>query len=447
VVLRSQQLAAGDPENKYRQLCESCHGGGGAGGDRAPALINNRSLRSRSEAQIQELIRSGTPGGMPAFALLDEQLRPLANWVRSLNVSALDMKPAGDSIAGKEFFFGRGQCSTCHMVHGSGKSNGPDLSDVGRKSTLRELEAVLDNPTSQIGIHTTPTCPGWAFCPDESWVVVNVHLRSGATIRGFARNQSNRDIQLQDFQGKMHFLTSAEYDQITRENTSYMPPLKASAQERRDLIAFLSGLGGAISGPRPEEDAPLPKEAIRAAHFPKLGEWPNYNGGPGGNRYSALDQINRANVKRLQLDWVYSLPVKGLQVTPVVADGMMYVTAPGQVCAIDARSGREVWCYARVAAVAAGGGRNQGGANPAAGPNAAGRQPNRGSTVVGDRVLSGVAGGDGPLRGFLAAYKIPRASRPGGSGRFQNRARPGSETWSGVMRSHRWRCDLGDRFV
>ena len=145
VGLRAQQSTA-DPENKFSQLCESCHGSGGTGGDRAPALINNRSLRSRSEAQIQELIRNGTPGGMPAFALPDEQLRGLAQWVRSLNVSALDMKPAGDSIAGKQFFFGKGQCSTCHMVHGSGKSNGPDLSDVGRKSTLRELDAVSGQP-------------------------------------------------------------------------------------------------------------------------------------------------------------------------------------------------------------------------------------------------------------------------------------------------------------
>jgi PQQ-dependent dehydrogenase (methanol/ethanol family) len=393
-------------------------------------------------------------------------------------VSALDMKPAGDSIAGKEFFFGKGQCSTCHMVHGSGKSNGPDLSDVGRKSTLRELEAVLDNPTSQIGIHTTPTCPSWAFCPDESWVVVNVHLRSGANIRGFARNRSNRDIQLQDFQGKMHFLTSAEYDQITRDNASYMPALKALPEERRDLLAFLSTLGGAISGPQSKEEAPLSKEAIGAVQSPRPGEWPNYNGGPGGNRYSALDQINRANVKRLQLDWVYSLPVKGLQVTPVVADGMMFVTAPGQVCAIDARAGREVWCYSRGAVVAAagGGGRNQGGANPAAGPNAAGRQPNRGATVVGDRVLfatgdahlvclnrltggviwdvsmpegegrysstatplvvgdlvlSGVAGGDGPLRGFLAAYKITTGQQAWRFWTIPKPGEPGSETWVG----------------
>ena len=44
---------------------------------------------------------------------------------------------------------------------------------------VRELELVLENPTSQMGIHTTSTCPPWAFCPDETWGVVNVKLRDG----------------------------------------------------------------------------------------------------------------------------------------------------------------------------------------------------------------------------------------------------------------------------
>jgi len=42
---------------------------GGAGGDRAPALTNNRGLRTSNESQIAELIRNGTRGGMPAFPL------------------------------------------------------------------------------------------------------------------------------------------------------------------------------------------------------------------------------------------------------------------------------------------------------------------------------------------------------------------------------------------
>ena len=202
--------------------------------------------------------------------------------------------PRAIAVAGGQFFFGKGQCSTCHMVGGRGKVNGPDLSDIGRKSTVRELELVLDNPTSQMGIHTTPTCPSWAFCPDEAWAVVNVHLRNGSILRGFARNRAEHDLQLQTFDGKMHLLTDADYQEIAREKESFMPPLKATAEERRNLIAYLSSLGGNPTGPPAGETEPVSAEAIDAVMKPKAGEWPTYNGVPGGNRYSPLNQINTA---------------------------------------------------------------------------------------------------------------------------------------------------------
>src|SRR5690348_1787412 len=65
-------------QKQFASLCEGCHGEGGNGGDRAPALVNNRSLRTRNEAQIRDLIKSGTSGGMPAFKLPDGELQSLA---------------------------------------------------------------------------------------------------------------------------------------------------------------------------------------------------------------------------------------------------------------------------------------------------------------------------------------------------------------------------------
>ena len=64
--------------------------------ERGPALLDNRSLRSRSEKQIHDVIQNGKSGGMPAFALPEDQLQPLARWVRSLNVSAYDLGTPGD---------------------------------------------------------------------------------------------------------------------------------------------------------------------------------------------------------------------------------------------------------------------------------------------------------------------------------------------------------------
>ncbi len=445
-------------EKQFTQLCSGCHGAGAGGGDRAPSLTHNRALRSRSASQIADLIRKGTSGGMPAFALPDAELRLLATWIRSLDESAFEARPAGDVAAGGTFFFGKGQCGTCHMVHGRGRVNGPDLSDIGRKSTVRELNLVLEDPTSQMGVHTTPACPGWAFCPDEGWRVVDVRLQDGSWLRGFARNRAEHDLQLQTFDGKMHLLVEPEYQEVKAESQSYMPPLRATPDEHRNLLAYLSSLGDVSGGPLPFEPDPVPAAAMQAVMRPTPGEWPTYNGAPGGNRHSALTQINVQNAKDIQLQWIHSLAGVRLEGTPLVSDGVMYVTAPREVCALDSRTGREIWCYAR------------------RGGDSGFQQPNRGVALLGDRVffasddahlvclnrltggvvwdvqmpetpgryyatsaplvvgdlvISGIGGGDGPLRGFLAAYKATTGQL---AWRFWTVPKPGeppSETWTG----------------
>src|SRR3981081_1771326 len=112
-------------EKRFNLSCAGCHGQSGAGGDRAPALTNNRGLRTSNEGQIADLIKNGKRGGMPAFALPENELSSLARWVRSLNMSAYDTKPAGDAVAGGQFFLGKGQGSTCHIAGGRGKVNAP----------------------------------------------------------------------------------------------------------------------------------------------------------------------------------------------------------------------------------------------------------------------------------------------------------------------------------
>ena len=458
-------------ERQFKNLCSGCHGPEAGGGDRGPALTNSRALRTSTEAQILAKIRDGTPGGMPAFALPPDQLQALAAWVRSLNASAVDSKPPGDIAAGERFFFGKGQCSTCHMVQGRGKANGPDLSAAGRQLTVREIELFLDDPSSQMGTHTTPTCPSWAFCPDETWAIVNVQLTNGSTLRGFARNRGKHDMQLQTLDGRIHLLYDSDYKEIVREKTSLMPSLKATPEERRDLVAYLSSLAGVVPGPLAVEQDPVSSQDVQAVLTPKPGEWPTYYGDLNGNRHSGLNQINTRNIGQLQLEWTYALTTPGTQTTPLVVDGVMYVTAPGEVCALDSRTGSEIWCYhgSRDASK----GRQQ--SRPNAGGNAF-REPNRGVAILGDRlfyatadahliclhrltgavmwdvvmpetpgrfsataaplvagdlVISGIAGGDGPLRGFLAAYKATTGQQVWRFWTVPAPGEPGSETWSG----------------
>ena len=91
---------------------------------------------------------------------------------------------------------------------------------------------------------------------------------------------------------------------------------------------------------------PAPARAI-ASGPPQPGDWRTYNGNDSGNRYSPLTQIPRENVASLTLKWVFPMPHFGLEVTPLAADGILYVTGPNQVVALDAGTGQAVWTFSR----------------------------------------------------------------------------------------------------
>jgi len=91
--------------------------------------------------------------------------------------------------------------------------------------------------------------------------------------------------------------------------------------------------------------------------------WPTYNGETGGNRFTTLTQINKQNIGKVGPKWMFTVPNAGrLQLTPVVVDGIMYVTAPNQVYALDAGTGRQLWHFqtARQAGMTTGAGSNRG---------------------------------------------------------------------------------------
>ena len=77
-------------------------------------------------------------------------------------------------------------------------------------------------------------------------------------------------------------------------------------------------------------------------------DWPHYGGSHQFWRYSALDQINRANLKKLAPVWAFQTGVEdgGLNATPIVVDGIMYLSSSwNRVFAIDAATGKEIWHY------------------------------------------------------------------------------------------------------
>ena len=93
-------------------------------------------------------------------------------------------------------------------------------------------------------------------------------------------------------------------------------------------------------------------------------DWPQYAGDEGGSRYSHLDQINRENIKNLEVAWTYKtghldrVPEQfsflkrlvGFQVTPIIlpeeAGGFLVFCTPfNEIIALDGATGKKVWSY------------------------------------------------------------------------------------------------------
>jgi PQQ-dependent dehydrogenase (methanol/ethanol family) len=264
-------------------------------------------------------------------------------------------------------------------------------------------------------------------------------MKDGTTLRGYLRAQGSHDVVLQTKDGKLHPLLDSQYTTITPDSQSAMGVFHGTADQQRDLLAYLSTLNGVGVGPLKQAEAAVAQAAIDAVAHPANGNWPNYNGTTDGNRNSGLDQINLKNVAKLQLQWAYSINFFGLETTPVVVDGVMYVTSNNQAYALSAKTGREIWRYERTksegakisgdAAI----GVNRGVAvlgdrvfyltdnahllaldrltgallwdidTPEGAPGQFGGTA--APLVVGDLVVTGVSGGDNGIRGFVAAYK------------------------------------------
>ena len=84
---------------------------------------------------------------------------------------------------------------------------------------------------------------------------------------------------------------------------------------------------------------------------PPTDSWPTYNGDYSGRRFSPLTKINDTNVGALSLAWMYRPNTGGqgggaIKGTPLMVNGVLYVTLPDHVWAVDARTGREIWHFA-----------------------------------------------------------------------------------------------------
>jgi alcohol dehydrogenase (cytochrome c) len=99
------------------------------------------------------------------------------------------------------------------------------------------------------------------------------------------------------------------------------------------------------------QSVPVDPETIGNA---PVTSWPTFNGDYTGQRYSTLTQIGTENVNRLETQWVFRItevgaqrgaPVPIIKCTPLLVNGVLYITIPDHLWALNARTGKEIWRY------------------------------------------------------------------------------------------------------
>jgi alcohol dehydrogenase (cytochrome c) len=334
---------------------------------------------------------------------------------------------AQDPGQGRTIFETR--CSRCHGADGNGGELGPAIrgrlashDDQQLRTLIREGLPAQGMPP--VGVAEPEMGPLVAFlrglqrqAPRVEPVRGTFHTTAGKTLEGEILNQGFDDVQLRTADHSLHLLRRAgdRYREVTSQT-----------------------------------------------------DWPGYNGDPGGNRYTKLAQITKANIGQLSARWMFTLPnTARLQVTPAVVGGIMYVSAANECYALDAGSGREIWHYRRARTRGmpgdAAGGTNRGVAT-------AGRRvfmvtdnahlialdrfngelvwetemadwhlnyfATSAPLAVGNLVVAGTGGGEHGARGFVAAFDQSTGKEAWRFWTVPLPGEPAADTWGGKGIAH-----------
>lgn len=333
----------------------------------------------------------------------------------------------GNVQAGQQIY--NNNCSVCHGGDGFGGEHGPQIARRLRRIEDPQLTELIHQGRASRGMPSFPSVTGEkltnliAFLHTLKsarkviYVQKKVQTTAGETLDGAVLNESLQDLALRTADERIHLL-------------------RPQGDKYREVTSQV--------------------------------DWTSYHGDLSGNRYSKLDQIQKSNVAQLTPNWMFTISdAPYLEVTPVVVEGIMYLTSANQCYAVDAGSGRELWHFHRDRTKGVGGGGG-GGINRGVAwsgnhifmvtDNAHLLSLNRftgaeewesvladwhqnydttsAPLVAGDLVISGTAGGEGGARGFLAAFDKATGKEVWRFWTVPAPGQPGSETWKGKAIAH-----------
>ena len=215
------------------------------------------------------------------------------------------------------------------------------------------------------------------------------------------------------------------------------------------------------SGAAPSFSPVTWERLLNAADEPE--NWLMYSGTLDSQRFSRLDQIHNRNVGELELKWAYQIPqLDRAETVPLVVDGVMFITeAPSNVVAVDAATGRQYWRYnhelpddlriccgrnnrgvailgetlymstldARLVAIDARTGNLVW--NTEVADYRSGYSKTAAPLIVKDKVVTGIAGGEFGIRGFIDSYDATTGDLDWRADTIPGPDHPDNQTWAG----------------
>ena len=256
--------AVTDGEQIYNQHCTACLGVNGGSGEIGPAILSDtEGLRGQlSDGEIVDVTRAGVPGTvMPAWTgrLADDDILKIGAYLHSLRGTAIDNPLPGDVAHGQEIFFGKGQCSSCHMMNGKGALKGPDLTNIAAE---RKSPQIVDDLTkAQHKIYGDGGAHLRALPTMDTYDPVHIVLKTGKPLDGVLLNQDSYSVQMIGYDNELHLLDRADIKTVTK-NPALMPTdydKRLTKDEFTDLMAFLSRQGRKAPAAAPGRGAANPE--------------------------------------------------------------------------------------------------------------------------------------------------------------------------------------------
>jgi len=217
-------------QQTFSANCAGCHGLDGKGGERAPDIVTRPNIRQLSDSDLLQILQKGIPQkAMPSFGHLgDPALRSVVAYLRALQGNPAAVRLPGDPRHGETLFFGKAECSHCHMVRGEGGFFASDLSTYSRGHSPEIIRGAIVSPNQNL---------------DPRGRTVTVTLRNGKHLEGMARNEDNFSIQLMTQDGTIHLFAKSDLATLDYRNVSPMPAdygTRLSNAELDDLVNYLA---------------------------------------------------------------------------------------------------------------------------------------------------------------------------------------------------------------